>query len=183
MSQSLIVDLFLYFAKFPTRSGVLSLFQKGISSMDGYNQLYSQIANLPEGLMPKIEHYVFGPNIDALKVRIDSLAGYYLMVDYGEIASQKSTMNQRREALSTAITVAYKLDNFSSDLIDQAIVSDAALQMIVDIRNTLKQDQRERPSLRYLSDDHSFAPFIARELSSVGWTLLTSRDQMDTFPL
>jgi hypothetical protein len=42
-------------------------------------------------------------------------------------------------------------------------------------------DQRCRPWLEDISKNHIFVPFISKELSSVGWTMLFNREGYDSF--
>ena len=74
----MILDLFSYFAKFPSKSGVLSIFTNGSSTYAQYSELHNVITNLPEPLVPAIQSYVFGQSFESVKARIDNLTGTYL---------------------------------------------------------------------------------------------------------
>ena len=80
-----------------------------------------------------------------------------------------------------AITVAYKLKEFSGDLMEQLLISDRCLANITTIRNRMINEQRERYWLKDVSRNHTLTPFVARELSSIGWTMLFNREAFDTF--
>ena len=78
----IIQDLFLYFAKYPSKDGVKSMATMGGSEMPEYQQLMDALDALPEdSLVPEIEHYVYGQSIDDLKGRLDKLVGSFLLVE------------------------------------------------------------------------------------------------------
>lgn len=71
MNTSLLIELFLYFAKFPANEAFVPLFNKGRSQIPGYDELHTALLTLPaEGLVPEIGNYVFGPNFEAVCSRI-----------------------------------------------------------------------------------------------------------------
>lgn len=182
MNTSLLIELFLYFARFPNRDAFSALFNKGRSNIDGYEDLSAALLALSnEPLVPDIGNYVFGPNFDAVSSRVNNINGYYLFVDYGEIECGTDNSNRMTDSARLAITIAYRLKEFSGDLIEQLLVSDQSLSYLVAIRNRMIAEQRERCWLKDVSRSHTLTPFIARELSSVGWTMLFNRDGYDTF--
>lgn len=179
---TLIIELFLFFARYPNKEGILPLFNIGRSDLPVYKELQTKIEALsPHSLVPEIGGYVFGSNFDAVKMRVNNIAGSYLFVDYGEIECDTDSSNRLQDAARLAITVAYKLKNFSSDLIEQAIVSDHCLQQLILIRNDMLHSQCKHPWLKNLSNNHTFAPFVSKELDSIGWTMLFDRKAFDTF--
>ena len=74
----MILDLFSYFAKYPSREGVLSIFNNGSSSQAQYAELKETILAMPDPLIPAIQSYVFGQSFESVKARIDTLLGIYL---------------------------------------------------------------------------------------------------------
>lgn len=182
MNTSLLIELFLYYARFPARNALIPLFNKGKSNIPGYDKLQELVAILPENpILPDIGNYVFGPNFDAVSSRVNNLTGFYLFVDYGEIECGTDSSNRFTDSARLAITVAYRLKEFSGDLIEQLIISDRCLSYLSLIRNHMIQEQKERCWLKDVSRSHTMTPFIARELSSIGWTMLFNRDGYDTF--
>lgn len=182
MKDTLLIELFLYFARFPAREAVLPLFNKGRSNIPGYEELQKLVAGSPENpFVPQIENYVFSANLESISSRVNNLSGYYLFVDYGEIECSTDKNNCLTDQTRLAITVAYKLKEFSGDLIEQLLVSDQSLSYLTMIRNQMIKEQRERYWLKNLSKNHNVVPFVARELSSIGWTMLFNREGIDTF--
>ena len=106
---------------------------------------------------------------------------YYLFVDYGEIGCETDSRNRLRDSVCLAVTVACKLKEFSGDLIEQLLVSDNSLSLLTSLRNDMLRREREVYWLKNVSNSHTLTPFIARELSSAGWTMLFNREGYDTF--
>ena len=182
MNTSLLIELFLYFARFPSHDAFDALFNKGRSYIPGYDELHTALLALSdEPLLSEIGNYVFRPNFDAVSSRINNLNGFYLFVDYGEIECGTDSSNRMTDSARLAITVAYKLKEFSGDLMEQLLVSDRCLAYITTIRNCMINEQRQRYWLKDVSRNHTLTPFIARELSSIGWTMLFNREAFDTF--
>lgn len=182
MNTSLLTELFLYFARFPAREAISPLFNKGKSNLPGYDDLFRQAMELTdESVVPQINNYVFGPNFDAVCSRVNNMIGYYLFVDYGEIECATDGSNRLTDSARLAITVAYRLKDFSGDLMEQLIASDQCLSYLATIRNRMIGEQRERYWLKDVSRNHTLTPFVARELSSTGWTMLFNREGYDTF--
>lgn len=182
MNNSLLTDLFLYFARFPSGEAIPSLFNKGKSNIPGYDELFAAAVKFSDSpIIPEITNYVFGPNFDAVCSRVNNMTGYYLFVDYGEIDCATDRSNRLTDSARLAITVAYKLKDFSGDLMEQLLVSSNCLSSLAAIRNRMIADQSERSWLKDISRNHTLTPFIARELSSMGWTMLFNREGYDTF--
>lgn len=182
MNSNLIINLLLYFARFPSRQAILDIFNKGRSDIPGYEALKNIISAMPgDPVLPDIENFVFGPNLDAVKKRISQIAGYYLFVDYSNIASQVDKSNRIADTFTLAATIAYKTSEFAGDLIDQALISASTLDMLVKMRNQMIAEQREKISYRFISDKHSINPFISPEFESIGWTLMFEQSAPDIF--
>ena len=63
----MLLDLFTYFAKFPTSAGITKgIATKGESrSMEEYATVLSMLGNMQEKeLVPEIENYVYGQSFD-----------------------------------------------------------------------------------------------------------------------
>ena len=170
----IILDLFLYFAKFPQKSGVKAIATMGASSMPEYAQLMTALDQLPDiSLVPEIEHYVYGQSIDDLKQRIDRLLGSWLFADYGEISTQDER-GSMQVTQRLAVTVAMKLAS-NADMVERVIASDRTLQMLSKVQAHIMADS-EAGELAWLARGNigkaEIVPFVATELGSYGWTLL-----------
>ena len=77
----MILDLLRYFARFPQKEGVVSMFANGSSDFIQYTELLGYVKKLPEPIMPELENLVFGQSYDYVKKRVDNITGNYLFVD------------------------------------------------------------------------------------------------------
>jgi hypothetical protein len=174
----MIIQLFEYFATFPTREGVLSAFANGKSDLPRYSELLDRIKSLPEASkMPDIKNCVFGSDIDAVKRRVDAVTGTYLLIDFGEIESERDGCNSITDSLRMAATVAAKAIDVM-DTVERTLISDITLAPVSELRARIYADSARdaTPWLHELSHKHTIIPFIMPELQSVGWSLLfTSR--------
>lgn len=179
----MILDLFSYFAKFPSKSGVLSIFNNGSSTYAQYPELHNEIANLPEPLVPAIQSYVFGQSFESVKARIDNLTGTYLFIDYGEFSSKSDNRNSIVDTQKVAATIAMKLSD-TSDLVEEAIASAICLNLLNTLRAHLLYDA-ECGKISWLNRStikgQDIIPFVAKELKSIGWTMMFEANAADLF--
>ncbi len=178
----MILELFKYFARYPRKEGVLSMFANGSSTFAPYEGLMEYVHGLSGALVPEIESYVFGQSYEDVKKRIDSITGSFLFVDFGEITSSRDTRNSITDRQKIAITVAMKVSDIA-DTVEIAIVSDITLSMLSSVRRQLIRESRSRRELwmESISADHEIIPFVAPEFKSIGWTLLFSTSSADLF--
>lgn len=182
----MILDLFSYFAQYPTRDGVLSMFANGGSTHHQYEALKQTISSLPDvSLIPDIQHFIFGQSFDSVKARIDRLSGTYLFIDFGEFTSSRDSRNSIQDTQKLAATIAMKLSD-SADLVEEAIASEITLELLNKLRAHLLIDS-ERSSVSWLNrsaiNQHDIVPFVAKELKSIGWTIIFNTDASDQFNL
>nr|DAK34902.1 MAG TPA: hypothetical protein [Caudoviricetes sp.] len=171
----MILNQFLYFAQYPSKEGIRAILTNGSSDFPGYNELTEALDNLPEmSRIPEIANYVYGQSFDELKQRIDKLAGSFLFVDYGELNMLADGRNSYQITQRIAITVANKMTN-RADAAEYMLASDATLRLLSRVHAWMLADA-EQGNIEWLSrgelDKAEFVPFVATELSSVGWTLM-----------
>jgi len=177
----MIIEQFKYFARYPQKDGVLSMFTEGESSHSQYAELISYVQALPDPLVPGIESFVFGQEYDDVKRRVDSITGSFLFVDFGEFASDR-LRNSISDEQKMACTVALKVPD-SADMVEMAIVSDISLGLLTEVRRQLIADSHSEqyPWLETISDRHDIIPFISPEFKAVGWTLMFRITGSDLF--
>lgn len=179
----MIKDQFLYFAQYPSKEGIRAILTNGSSDFPGYNELAEALDNLPDmARIPEIANYVYGQSFDELKQRIDKLAGSFLFVDYGELNMLADGRNSYQITQRIAITIANKMTN-RADAAEYMLASDATLRLLSQVHAWMLADAEEG-NIEWLSrgelDKAEFVPFVATELSSVGWTLMLSCIAPDT---
>ena len=132
--MNVLTDIFLFYTRFTTPDGVARLFNKGTSTVPGYSQLQQQaLAEAGKETPVKLDNYVFGANIDAVSSRINNLNGFYLFVDYGEIECNVNKTNCQTDSMRLGVTVAYRIKEFSGDLMEQLLVSDSCMDYLTQV--------------------------------------------------
>lgn len=179
----MILNQFLYFAQYPSKEGIRAILTNGSSDFPGYNELTEALDNLPDmSRIPEIANYVYGQSFDELKQRIDKLAGSFLFVDYGELNMLADGRNSYQITQRIAITVANKMTN-RADAAEYMLASDATLRLLSRVHAWMLADA-EQGNIEWLSrgelDKAEIIPFVATELSSIGWTLMLSCIAPDT---
>ena len=179
----MIKDQFLYFAQYPSKEGVRAILTNGASDFPGYNDLAESLDNLPNvSRLPEIANYVYGQSFDEFRQLIDKLVGSFLFVDYGELNMSADGRNSYQITQRIAITVANKMPN-RADAAEYMLASDSALRLLSKIHAWMIADAEEG-ELDWISrgelDKAEMIPFVATELSSVGWTLMLNCVAPDT---
>ena len=132
----MILDLLRYFARFPKKEGVVSMFANGSSDFIQYAELLGYVKKLPEPIMPELENLVFGQSYDYVKKRVDNITGNYLFVDFGEFTSSRDTHNSILDSQKLAATIAMKVSD-SADMVETAIASEITLSLLAELRKGL----------------------------------------------
>lgn len=180
----MIRELFLYFAKFPKRSGVTAMFTNGQSDYAEYQQLTDAVGEMAdEPILPDIDNYVYGQDFDELKSRVEKIFGSWLFADYGEFSfSEDRAPGSMRCRQQLAVTVAMKLSD-RADMVERMIAEDKTLSWVNIIYARILADAAtgDTPWLsRMPVADAQIVPFVASELKSWGWTLIITADAADT---
>ena len=170
-------EIMVYFAKFPLKAGVQSLFLKVESERSAYATIKAEIDALAKhSLVPEITNFVIGLDEQTIKERISGVTGPYLFVDYGHISSDRDGYQRQNDRILIAITVATPLIKGSMDLVEQILLSDENLNLLLEIRDIMKADSSCSPFVQQLSFPNEITPFFARELSdSTGWTMVFTK--------
>ncbi|MFH0757331.1 MAG: hypothetical protein V2B15_08600 [Bacteroidota bacterium] len=185
ITTSLFRDTFEYFARFPLHAGVMEAFNLEASDLftEEYPAFKAKIENLAEkSLIPGIQDYIFGVDRELVIKRVQDLDGYYLFIDYGNMASERDEYKVKKETLLIAVTVAIPRNPDSMNHIEAVLMADQALDYIRQIRARMLADQRDSPFIQHLTFPNEITPFFARELeNSTGFTLLFSKELVDMF--
>lgn len=178
----MILNLLKYFARYPQKEGVLSMFNNGESPYPQYAGLMDYIKALPEPLVPEIDNFVFGQSYEFVQKHIDSITGNYLFIDFGEFSSIRDARNSISDRQKIAATVAMKVPD-AADLVEVSIYSDITLALLTDVRKQLIKDamSQDMPWMKKISDSHDIVPFVSPEFKSIGWTLMFTCEAADLF--
>lgn len=177
---NLVKDIFMFFARFPQKEGVLQLFTNGRSDMPEYNDWMLEVNALPDqSLFPEIKNYVFGVDKEAVITSLNSFSDCFLFVDYGQIENEMDHINNRRESFLIAFTVAYPSSDGNNDLAERAIKANRALSLLCDIRHFMINEERCIPWLKNFQADHIITPWASENVPSYGWTAIIRRQGFD----
>lgn len=178
----IILDILKYFAKYPSKDGVLSAFTEGSSEYPEYADLKTYINGLADPVIPELQAYVFGQSYESVKSRIADITGCYLFVDFGEITSLRDSRNSIEDSQKLAVTIAIKVPS-TIDTVEECIISDITLQLISRLRTAMLNDDRlgEVPWRQLMSDKHSIVPVDNKEINSIGWSILFDTSASDWF--
>lgn len=173
----MIKDVFLTAAKFPSRSGVFKSFNLGAFVDPGYAALLKEIENLPPPLFPEISDFVFGADEEPIKKVIQTFSDYYLLVDFGDITSSKDDNSRIVDSFNISFTIARVVKDSDMDIAASTIIFDKCLSMAADIKRHLIK--MSKPWCKDIEGNSTFSPFIAREMNSIGWSLIFDRQGLD----
>ena len=173
--EHILTDIFLYFAKFPARTGLKAMATMGSSPMPEYADVLGSLDRLEEtDLFPDIDNYVYAQSFEDLQGRLAKLRGSFLMVDFGECSFQEVHPNRIRSAQRIAVTVAMKPGD-RIDMLGRMIVSDRCLSLVSGIYRRMLTDA-DGGSVSWADRrcllDAEMVPFVSEELGAYGWTLL-----------
>lgn len=174
-NNQLIIDAYLYFAKFPEFSALAESFNSGRSSLDGYTTFKTQVEELQNGthsLVPGIKHYVFGVDEKRIKKRVQNFSDFFLMIDFGQVESPRDNHGSYIDEFYIAATVARPFRDEDMDDAEEILLNQQAYSYLMAIVDQIKQDDKNSLT-KHLRASADADPFHAPELSnSFGWTMI-----------
>jgi len=177
--MQILIDTFLYFAKFPQLAGVKKSFNTDRQKIDGYDVFKTRVDDLENGdnsLCPEIIDYVFGVDEKRVKKRIEEFGDYYFFLDYGQV---QKTQNQRygnvTNSFFIALTVARPFSEQEMDDAEEILITQKCYELLQKIYDYLRAD-RGCPIMKW-DFTSGIMPFYAPILNnSIGWTLELTRE-------
>ncbi len=170
--MTIFQDIFLYFARFADRNGVLKNFTKN-SGSDEYNWFKAAVDMLPESpIISGINDFILAPSEESVKKRILTFKSTFLFVDFGEVSSRQSSLKVQEDYFRLALTVAHPLSANTLNMAEEIVLNDRLFNLIRAIREYMKND-RQDPFIKRLTFPQEIQPFWAPALSnSFGWTMV-----------
>ncbi len=182
LHPTLLREAFLYFAKFPQMSGVLSsMFRTGKTSVEGYSELQTLVAALnPSSLVPEILNFLFSSNEDKLKAEIEDTKGVFMLLDYGQLDSSIDSIRRRNDQFEMGIIIARKLTPADYDMAEILLIQDQLLNIMRQVREQMILDSKCHPFVKQLELPHRVNPWYARELANAtGFSMMFSKSGID----
>lgn len=176
MYENFLQEAFLSFAKFPDHAGVMKVFNREASAFGNYATLKAAAENLvKKSLVTGIKHFVFASNEARARKVIDTFSDFYLLVDYGQIEVPQDRFEIENSTFYISTTVARPVSVDESDMGEEIIIPDMALNYLRQIRNHFKAADREK-RIKDLEFPHQAIPFIAPKLNNfTGWTMIMTK--------
>lgn len=169
----MIIDIFLNFAKYVQKDGVLKLFTARNSILQNeYLTLKSAVENLEhETTAEKIPHFMFGISREIVAEFVKSIKGRFLYVEYGQVTNIKPN-TAITDSIQLAVTIAEPFNHKDRNIIEEAIISNNSLSILTEIIDNLKFRQNEYCLMRELVGyPINIIPIDSTEFfGCVGWT-------------
>lgn len=174
-NNQLLIDAFLYFAKFPEASALKGSFNSNRSEIGGYTEFKAKADGLAvHSLLPGITDYVFGVDEKRVRKRIKDITGFYLLVDYGQVQSIENS-TAISDSFYIAVTVARPFKEEDMDDAEEILLTQQAYTYIMAIKKQLLLDDRESLT-KHLKIPADADPWHAPDINnSIGWTLMLQR--------
>ena len=167
----IIRDIFLYFARFVPKAVLRDVFQ--MKNSEEWDELKEECLSLPDDrVIPAITSFIIGPDEESVRKRISSATGMYIFVDYGSATSYIDRFDVKTDKMHIGITCAIPTPE-DTDQASLILFQDQTLSVIKTIRDTMRADSYDHPSLEWVPMEASTAsPFMAKALAgSTGWML------------
>lgn len=172
--MNLLHDALKYFAKFPQRTAVLEMFNKGVSSLPAYDALKAEIEGLPPGmhtLFPEIQGFIFDVTEDTVVEKVNNLSGIFMFVDYGDARTELfGPAKVRQHFFTLALTIAQRVTPTDYDNIERLIISDDMHTLLHRVVAVMEKDSN--PFCKRITFPATATPEVARvNFQAIGWTV------------
>lgn len=172
--MNLLYDALKYFAKFPTQSAVLAMFNKGASLFPAYAELKAEIEDLPAGshsLFPEIKGFIFDVTEETVIKKINELAGVFMFVDYGDTRTELfGPAKVRQHYFTLALTIARRITASEYDNIERLMISDDMHTLLHRVIAVMEKDSN--PFCKRINFPATATPAVARtNFDAIGWTV------------
>ncbi len=179
--MTLITDIIKYFAKFPDTTGIMKNFSRTAGRETGYDTLKAYFQSLTSPLLPEIKDYVFGSDEDIVTERIRTMKDYFLFVEYGRISlAAPDNLRVRNGSFFLAFTVAKPFNMPGRDPAEEMIISDTCLDLVIQILQTIKDDDDIKCIKTRLMDSAVEISPVVPEMfyQNIGWVATFTRNNM-----
>lgn len=172
--MNFLYDTLKYFAKFPTKSAVLAMFNKGHSLFPAYAGLKEEIEALPFGshsLFPEIKGFIFDVTEETVIKKINELSGVFMFVDYGDTRTELfGPAKVRQHFFTLALTIARRIPATEYDNVERLMISDDMHTLLHRVIAVIEKDSN--PFCKRISFPATATPAVARaNFEAIGWTV------------
>ena len=159
-----------YFSQFVSATALQNFFQA--SSGHTYDMACEDVyAVSDKNRIEGLDNFIFGINNDAVKLKISSITGPYLFIDYSNIVSTLSKQDVKTDSFHIAITVAQAHPN-DEDQFAETLSQAECLEILKAIHKKMRDDADLEYCIEWLPFPTTITPFVAKDLSnSYGFTM------------
>lgn len=178
--MQILIDTYLYFARFPLLAGVQKTFNTGegksqITGYDIFKQTVDDLAAGENSLCPEILDYIFASNEDRVIKKVGNISNYYLMLDYGQVQKRENNYSVVENSFFIALTVARPYSEEDMDDAEEILIAQECITLLNKIYEYAKAD-KTCPLMKF-NFTGGFMPFDAPKLdNSIGWTWELTRE-------
>lgn len=143
--EKTIEGLIRYFAKYPSKAGMLKHFVREVEKYSGYSDLKDYINTLPdESILPELETLIISTNETVIENNIKTIQQYFLMIEYGVIPTGEPNRGGVRESrLHLSLILGRRHETNNLGMFEEVIEMDKMLGMITQIINQMVADSRD----------------------------------------
>ena len=103
----IIKDLFTYFAQFVPKDALRDMFYQEGADGSAYASLKEEVLALPDTrVQGELTDFIFGPDEDSARERINHTRGVFLFVDYSAATSYIDRLDVKTDKMHIGVTVA-----------------------------------------------------------------------------
>lgn len=173
-----VINLFKTFAVYSSRNGVLKNFTRTNPALPQYDNLKAWAEALPEtGLIPEIDDFIFGQDVEQIGERLRTCKGYFLFVEYGAQTTPPPDRERKRITSTMVSCILGFMPNAKDwDLASETIINNTTEELIYQLANLIAAADVQRCSHNRLMDSAITVMPIEPSLcyGAVGWQLAFS---------
>lgn len=177
----MLVDLIKYFFPIVNRDVALKCFKR-LEATTPYMELKEFAETLPkEGLLPDITDMVIaGHDEENLSKNINSIDGYFLMIEYGILkGSAPNSAHVRDIEFSMTLFIGHKSNSSNLDAIQELLIMENCNNKIIEIIKKMEKDNKDlHPGLLFNESSFNVLPINPYGLfGATGWQLSFSKKE------
>jgi hypothetical protein len=141
--NELIINLFIYFAKFVPKDVLQNIFIQPISSRRaGYDDIESEVLALDgTSVIPDIKKFVVSINENFISERIKNSNGFIFFVEYGKLSVNHEV--EKGVVESIAVSIVHNFSDNNNDNLNEIILMDQCLEILDKILRQMGDEQEE----------------------------------------
>lgn len=172
----MLTDILKFFARFPAKTAIESMFSANDSGISDYAALKTDIIAEADELISDIKKFIFSQNENTIREIVDKTDGYLMMVEYGPIrTSSPNAVGVRESGFGLSVIVAHHLFTRKYDTAAEILVMDQCLTFLKQVFTEMKRvddDEDTCHLVNWTRGNVDFSPIEPQALyQAVGWNM------------